>query len=188
MHIGRALQNYANLHGGELPSVKNTPFSQYHVAGLYGPTLLETGQILPRHLFCPDVIHSTHEIPRHIPTLSELETIHDQEPLVAILPVMGGNYSYNIGYETEGHYHPPQDLRRSRRALLADAQNPEIIPVQVPSHGPRGNNILFEDGHVSFQKEMEWDGDHIYLNDLQEIGLGIHSNDTVLGFSALEIK
>lgn len=188
MHIGRALQNYANLHDGELPSVKNTPFSQYHVAGLYGPTLLETGQILPRHLFCPDVIHSTQEIPQRLPTLSELKAFHNQEQSATLLPIMGGNYSYDIGYETEGCYYPPRDHRRPQHALLADAQTPEILPVLVPGHGPHGNNILFEDGHVSFQKEMEWNGDNIYLNDLKQIALGIHLNDTVLGFSAMKIR
>lgn len=188
MHIGRALQNYANLHGGELPSVKNSPLPNCHVAGLYGPALLETGQILPRHLFCPDVARSTLSDSHSIPTLSELETLNDPDILVTLLPRMGGNYSYNIGYETDGCYYPPRDHRRPQYALLADAQVPATIPVLVPGHGPHGNNILFEDGHVSFQKGTECNGDNIYLNDLLEIALGIHAEDTVLGFSALEIK
>jgi len=109
---------------------------------------------------------------------------------------MGGSYGYNLGYLLDGRYHSTDNLQRPTFALMADAPDSEsvrgesvrgnsAVPAQLSSlnHGRRGQNVLFEDGHVEFLKGCNAEGcpDNIFLNDRGQPTAGVHRDDAVIG-------
>jgi hypothetical protein len=59
------------------------------------------------------------------------------------------------------------------------------MPASLSSlnHGRKGQNVLFEDGHVEFLQGCNAEGcpDNIFLNDRGQPTAGVHANDAVIG-------
>lgn len=73
----------------------------------------------------------------------------------------GGDYTYIVGVQDEGRFSSPRYEGRSRFAVMSDValsrikvENPmtqhATYRFNVSSHGGRGINVLYEDGHVGF--------------------------------------
>jgi hypothetical protein len=119
-----------------------------------------------------------------IPTLAELRAAHGDQ-LRQLHARMGGSYGYGLGYVENGRYHKLRNRQRPRFALMADS--PEAGGVAGGSaHGPRGHNVLFEDGHVQTVQNprLADSGDHIFQNGLGYVGAGIGRDDAVIGASS----
>ncbi|RUL87662.1 hypothetical protein [Tautonia sociabilis] len=108
------------------------------------------------------------------------------------------DYAYHLGVRG-GDGHPvPMTIRVSNHVPLVADQPPfrlddsasssrapvggVILAGNSPNHGGAGQNVLFTDGSVSW-KRTRWidakDTD-LYLNELKDIGPGVHQDDAVL--------
>ena len=67
---------------------------------------------------------------------------------------MGGSYGYCIGYVDQGVYQPTRNLGRPGFAIMADAPCEDRPGRQSDNHGGRGQNVLFEDGHVAVPRQL----------------------------------
>jgi len=96
---------------------------------------------------------------------------------------MGGSYAYCLGYMEQGQYRGRKTLQRSHFALVADAPSPRRPDRHSDNHGGEGQNVLFEDGHVSFLRSSRSvdRADDIFLNDAGLVGAGVSAEDAVLG-------
>lgn len=106
--------------------------------------------------------------------------------LAAMQRAMGGDYGYNLGYVADGQLQPPQNSRRGQYVLVADAPS-DMQPNRVSSnHGGRGQNMLYEDGHVQFLPQISSSQllDDPYHNREGWVSAGLDRDDAVLGASA----
>jgi len=97
-------------------------------------------------------------------------------------------YAYALGNFDGDTYLPPQRLGGKPASTIplmgdcppSDTQSGE----NSPNHGGRGQNVLFQDGHVVFLKKRLL-GDHdLYLNKDKKVAAGRDADDFVLGASA----
>jgi prepilin-type processing-associated H-X9-DG protein len=84
------------------------------------------------------------------------------EELRYIQMTAGGHYAYTLGVREGDHFSSPRFEGRSQFAVMSDAAitrttviqrtstDQPTYQVQVLSHGGRGINVLYEDGHVGF--------------------------------------
>jgi len=98
-------------------------------------------------------------------------------------------YAYSLGYRDEtGVYHCAMEATQTacaRVPLMADGPPPGVgNSLNSTNHGGRGQNVLFNDGHVEFCVSRHVGGDDIYLNRDLKVGAGVDCNDAVLGSSA----
>ena len=95
---------------------------------------------------------------------------------------MGGSYGYCIGYMDNGVLHATKNLGRENFAIMADAPREERPDRQSADHGGRGQNVLFEDGHVGFLTSSRPSGwsDDIFANDRNQVAAGVHRDDSVI--------
>jgi len=99
-------------------------------------------------------------------------------------------YAYSLGFRDDGSYHPPtynQD-KAARLPLMSD--RPPYDPDSddnSPNHAGRGQNILFQDGHVEFMttRSLPFDND-IYKNHRGKIAAGVRADDGAMGPSDSE--
>jgi hypothetical protein len=69
---------------------------------------------------------------------------------------------------------------------MADTPSEEHGNLTSANHGGCGGNVLYEDGHVCYQKRStlpESQSDPIYLNDNGKEAAGVGRDDVVLGRS-----
>ena len=114
--------------------------------------------------------------------LEKLESATQQE-LAPILPTLGGDYGYGMGYTEDGQYHDNRNLQRRGYALMADAPSPDRPGYQSDNHGGRGQNTLFEDMHVQFlttPRPVDL-GDDVFVNEQGVVAAGSHRDDAVIG-------
>lgn len=175
--LGRALAQYSQLHDGRFPEVPLE--GKLAVAGIYAPTLRDAGLIDHRDVICP-AGKSCRWSNFRLPSVNEIRAA-EGETLRVLQCRVGGSYGYTLGYVEKGRYHGPRNRARATFALMADspAQHPA-----VHSDDPacRGQNVLFEDGHVSFLTacRLEDCGDHIFQNALGIVSAGIGPDDAVI--------
>jgi hypothetical protein len=179
--IGAALGHYANLNGGFFPFVP--PQGKLAAAGIYGPLLVEGGFLDSQNLLCPATTRPD-QFPKVWPARADL-LASSGDRLSRLQRAMGGSYGYTWGYEKDGEYHGTKNRGRPTFALLADAPNLHLTEIQSANHGRRGQNVLFEDGHVQLLTSCRASGclDDIFRNDLGEVGAGQHANDAVIASS-----
>ncbi|HEX4145643.1 MAG TPA: hypothetical protein VHY91_19210 [Pirellulales bacterium] len=186
--LGRSLAQFANVNGGRFPSLDHGE-GQFP-AGVYATKLSDKGLLLePSMVICPSSAQATQLEQFRLPALDEIQNASRQRQ-AELYRAMGGSYGYNLGYLLDGRYHSTENLQRPTFALMADAPDSETlrgstVPAQLSSlnHGRRGQNVLFEDGHVEFLKGCNAEGcpDNIFLNDHGQPTAGIHRNDAVIG-------
>ncbi|TWU19663.1 anti-sigma factor family protein [Allorhodopirellula heiligendammensis] len=107
----------------------------------------------------------------------------------------GGHYSYTLGVRDEGRFSSPRFESRSRFAVMSDAvivrthaPNPTTAShasyrFNVISHGGRGINLLYEDGHVGFIPSGSLDRipDNPLVNHEGLLEAGVTVDDASLG-------
>lgn len=178
--IGRDLADYSETHGGYFPQVPTK--GKQAAAGIYAPILREANLLRDaKRIVCPGSSLAGRS-PLKIPSLRELQTA-SKEKLRQLRAVMGGSYGYNLGYMRDGIYYATKNQRRPHFALMADAPSTERENRQSLNHNGRGQNVLYEDGHVEFEVSPMPDSlaDDIFLNDEGIMAAGVHENDSVIG-------
>jgi hypothetical protein len=154
---------------------------QRPVAGLVAPLLRDAG-FLPRnaHLVCP-ATKATDSVGL---TVDEIENL-PPEQFAEVAPRLLPSYAYSLGYrDADGNLHPVDDMLRELKAdklpIIADA--PAAAPAlgNSPNHAGHGQNLLFMDGHASFQTTRTIGDDDIYLSRRNLPEAGADASDVVL--------
>ena len=88
-----------------------------------------------------------------------------------------------------GQYRSSKNLQRPTFALVADAPSGGLVD-RSGNHDRRGQNVLFEDGHVQYLTTCTARGckDHIFTNDEGHQAPGLHPHDAVLGPGGLRLE
>jgi hypothetical protein len=181
-NLGRLGQAVAMYSQGEprglipvVPASGNAAF-----AGVYAPKLLEAGLISDdTWVRCPARGRSTLVV--RIPTLNEIYQARGPE-LRRFHRVTGGDYAYRIGWVKNGRLQGIRYGGQENSPLLADNPLDQAPDSCISSHG-RGQNVLFEDCHVSFLVTRHRPGterDDLFLNDRWLPQAGEHQDDCVL--------
>jgi hypothetical protein len=178
--IGFALDNYSQLYQGYFPMVPAE--GRMAAAGIYAPTLLRGGFLTEaRTVLCPSSALCDQQRFR-VPSLDELEHAAVDE-LPQLRCAMGGSYGYCLGHMRNGRYEGTRNMHRPRFALIADAPTRDRPDHQSANHGGRGQNVLFEDGHLMFLTSSRVcdRSDDIFVNDNGLVAAGVHADDAVIG-------
>jgi hypothetical protein len=176
--LGLALTDYSERHGDYFPRVPAT--GKLAAAGIYAPVLAHDGFLTdPQRVLCPEALSEDARDFR-IPTLEELRAASETAG-AHLRQEMGGNYGYCLGHLEHGALVPTKNLGRPAFAVMADAPSDVLPGHQSINHGGRGQNVLFEDGHVEFATMTQSrGGDDIFANDDHLVSAGIHREDSVI--------
>jgi hypothetical protein len=154
------------------------------VAGFYAPTLVENGFVNDSDLFyCPA---KSQTVVLRIPHRKDVLSAEGSQ-LVSFHRSMGGDYAYTLGFVQDGKLHGIRNRNRTHYPVLSDEPREELTNSVISSHG-RGQNVLFEDGHVAFLSTRNRPGvadDDMFRNYRGFQRAGIHSDDAVLAPSAV---
>ena len=182
--LGQSLTRYSEKHDGYFPRIPTE--GNMAVAGAYAPTLLQDRLLNDvRLVVCPG--SSLADQPQYrVPSPAELQKA-SPDTLRRLRESMGGSYGYNLGYMRDGTYHATRNQYRPHFALMADAPSVSRSDRQSVNHDSRGQNVLYEDGHVSFESSSvpTPTADNIFANDDGAMSAGVHINDSVVGPSAV---
>jgi hypothetical protein len=180
-----ALQNFADDHQGLLPAPDfEGPLNN---AGIYAAKLRDAGYWTGNlRVNCPsNVRHPRPAIPP--PTLEEICAKHtgDRQAYENCLRAMGGCYAFNLGYEEGGKYQAVQRQLGDDVPVMSDrpyraAESTEWRFANSPNHGGRGQNILFNGGHVRFVTSRMINQDDLFLNRDGRLAPGRGIGDNVL--------
>ncbi len=186
--LGHAFISFAEQHDGQLPAI-----GRNENAGMYAVRLLESGVITPEALSnalqCPSdetaetAIAGT--VSLVVPTRDEMRRA-TRAQIQWMVKRMGGSFAYRIGYiDRQGNYRQIKFTRSSSEPMLADKPSYEVAGFQSPHHGPCGQNVLFQDGSVSFVQICIQTGPdkHWFLNEDKKHAAGMHRADIVMGRS-----
>ena len=99
---------------------------------------------------------------------------------------MGGSYGYHLGFVENRRHCGVRNQCRKQFALMADVLDPASNVGRSGNHGGCGQNVLFEDFHVSYLTSCKLSGygDDYFHNDNGQIADGLHENDSVVAHSA----
>jgi hypothetical protein len=181
--IGTSLASYSDNHHGYFPKVPQR--GNLAAAGIYAPRLLKDGYLSNIHqVVCPGSALAD-EKEFSIPTIDELQATSDPGLLDAMHGRMGGSYGYSLGHVKDGVYQHTKNLHRPNFAIMADSPSQTCPTHQSCNHGGKGQNVLFEDGHVKFLPTTRPLGlaDDVFTNDDGQVAAGIHPDDSVIGSS-----
>jgi hypothetical protein len=175
--LGTSLAQYSNTAGGYFPVIPlngNLSFS-----GIYAAKLAARG-LMPdqRVILCPGK-GSTYLL--KIPPLQDIAAAQGPQ-LVRLHRTTGGDYAYALGYVQRGHLYGNRNQGRWNVAILSDAPLEKLRNTAIGTHG-RGQNVLFEDGHVRFMTKRTRPGvpsDDMFVNDQMLVRAGLHPEDNVL--------
>lgn len=178
--VGVALVQYSQRNRGMFPQTPlNGPLA---AAGIYAPTLVHEGYLPEsQRLVCPESLLAV-EPGFRVPRVEELLLAPTPERLSHLRARMGGSYGYSLGHVEGSQYYGPRNRGRAMFALLSDT--PSVLPNhQSVNHGGRGQNVLFEDGHVRFypSSQPQTLADDFFVNDTGEVAPGSHPDDSVIG-------
>ncbi|NUQ64717.1 MAG: hypothetical protein HUU20_19820 [Pirellulales bacterium] len=182
--LGTALAEYSGRNGGYLPAIP--PSGPMAVAGVYAPILLEDGYLDgPARVVCPGSPLATDD-QFSVPTIKQLQQAALGDRLARLQRQLGGSYGYTLGYMGDGQYRPTKNLHRPRFAVMADSPSYDLPELTSLNHGGRGQNFLFEDGHVEFLPAPQPKNllNDFFLNDTGLIAAGTHRDDAVVGSSS----
>lgn len=152
-------------------------------AGIYAPVLLER-HLLPvdtAALVCPGENRSVELVRQGVPTLQEIDEASGPE-LERLQRIAGGSYAYCVGYvDDRGRYRAIKNLNRSHFPILTDLPSYHLEGRKSANHGGRGQNIFYEDGHVTFVTALSsFVGDDPLRNRQGYAERGCNRNDAVL--------
>jgi len=180
-HLGLGLQSFALHNNGRFPQESREGARAF--AGVYGPDLIEGGYITdPWLLHCPaapsQVSRQTWRVPRH----EEIRRATNAEERRRLQLEAGGDFAYSLGYFVNDEFTGPRDNRRSTFAILSDVPCMQSAGFRTANHSGRGQNVLFEDGHVQHLISCMLSNlnDHLFLNDDGQMRAGVNDRDSVL--------
>ena len=180
--IGMALTNYSERFAPYFPPVAESgPMSH---SGAYAPALVDA-QLIGEHstFLCPGD-KKVQSVSFRVPSASAVHATEGAE-LAQLQSTMGGSFGTTFGHLEGNKYTFTKDLGRKCFALITDLPNDASPHHQSANHGGRGQNTLFEDGHVKFLKTckcpIDTAGDDIFENDAGTMGPGLQVNDSVIG-------
>jgi len=181
-NLGQALQQYSETRpDNAFPVIAGQDL--HGRAGDYATTLVSDGFVNDPAIFsCPSATPGLGSESCSSNKLVQLEESKSDSELDRILDG-GGDYGYTLGYRDENGYHPTRNLHRTNFAIMADSpcRNHEFR--QSSNHGSCGQNVLFEDGHVSYEESCHLTdcGDNFFRNHDDEIAAGVDQHDAVVG-------
>lgn len=182
-NLGMAFLSFSEMHEGSFPTIPKD--GNLSVAGCYAPYLKEVSLITDDSTFgCPG-IGSSREAPVKIPTIDMITSSKCDQQSRYFRRIMGGDFAYSLGHEENGRYQSASRLGRTHFVLLADqpsCRNPNKVS---NNHSGYGQNLLFEDGHVQFQRIGFVGEDAIYENNLGLVAPGADRYDSVVAPSWL---
>ena len=152
-------------------------------AGIYAPQLVDRHLLTtdtPR-LLCPGT-NWREKMPHwSVPTLEQIDQASEAE-LRKLQEMAGGSYAYIVGYiDDQGRYQAVKNQSRAHFPILADAPSLHLAGRQSANHAGRGQNILYEDGHVSFVTDLrKCSLDDPIRNRRGDLEYGLDVNDAVL--------
>lgn len=183
--LGYYFIRYGMDHDGYFPPVRSRDN-----AGIFAARLVDEGYVtadeLRRLLVCRaskqgDDVAAGHLIIR-IPSVDALKAASPKE-IERLVRLMAFSYAYRIGYVDRNRYYCYRNQRTSCQPILADAPSFDARGPRIVNHNGCGNNVLFADGRVRFQRIMFIAGldDSLFLNTLNEAAAGQGEDDIVLG-------
>ncbi|MHB8971519.1 MAG: hypothetical protein ACYC3X_08425 [Pirellulaceae bacterium] len=178
--LGKGLFSYSELQLNRFPLVRISGNRSF--AGVFAPILLEHELLEPENppLVCPGSELAAERDGWFLPTLLEIDQATG--PRLRILQDRaGGSYAYCVGYLENGRLRAAQNQSRAGFALLSDAPSFHLPDRRSAHHGGRGQNIFYEDGHVTFVTDLRaLPGDHPLLNWEGFAEAGVDCSDAVL--------
>ena len=175
--IGQGLLGYSMVHNGYYPAVPDN--ANLGVAGYFPPVLLESGFLdRPDLVYCPSESVPEEWRSGGVPKSSEVMEATGEE-LKKLQLRMGGSYGFNVGYVIDGKYYRIRNLGRPFFAIAADQPHPVGPDLSSNNHGGRGQNVLFEDGHVQFIVNPAI-REHIFQSNRGRVEPGQSINDSVI--------
>lgn len=161
-------------------------------AGIFSARLVDQGITTPEELANLLVCRSSPladevmagRVVIRIPAVAQLRYMRPDE-LAELRRVMGGSYAYRIGYLEGRRYHYIRRDGSKWSPLVADAPSFQLAGFRSANHGGCGQHVLYQDGHVRYQRDCKVPGrdDHLYLNDLGTPAAGCGVHDAVLARS-----
>jgi hypothetical protein len=122
-----------------------------------------------------------------MPSLEEMAEATTAQ-LVRMRRFVGGSYGFTLGHMHDGAYSRTRTKGRSTFAVASDAPTLHLAGHRSSHHGGRGQNVLFDDGHVEFITSVRTAFvDHLFLNHQGFVGPGFHENDAVIVASTLPL-
>jgi hypothetical protein len=120
-----------------------------------------------------------------VPTMADLRAASGDR-LRRLQRTMGGSYGYHLGFVEGGQHRGVRNRLRRQFALMADVLDPASDAARSCNHGGCGQNVLFEDLHVSYLASCKLSGcgDDYFHNDNGQIADGLHEDDSVIAHSA----
>lgn len=185
--VGTMLISYAEAKGSYFPTPRGN-----ENAGIFAVYLSEEGYAGPgelaKLLFCraSPLADQTDKqrITIRVPTMCELEAATAKERCM-MKRGMSPFYAYLLGFVEGDRHCAVRNTHSCRKAVLADAPCDKLGNMSA-NHGEGGANVMYQDGHVGFQKQCDLEASQrgeIYLNDAGQAAAGLDRDDTVLGRS-----
>ena len=181
MHLGQSLQSYAFSQGKYPEPVSRTaPIASYIFPLLESKYLTSSAM-----LACPGAGYQPASI-----SDARWETWRNnpENNSPDFQQFSRHTYSYNPGHRLNGAQTTPltwQERMVSNQPLAADGPgldaHGQVLPGNSPNHGGRSQFVLFTDGAVRRLRTRSLAKDRdIYLNDRNQLGAGLHAQDSVL--------
>jgi prepilin-type processing-associated H-X9-DG protein len=179
------LKTYKDVNHNKFPNVAEAAPAPRNVVGLVMPMLADAGTLPERvSVSCP----ASGGPQAHPWTLQELRTM-DPEKFRRHIESLAAGYGYSLGHRAGDVLVGPRfdaDKPNQTLPLMADCPPLEAILGNSRNHGGKGQNVLFQDGHVTFctTRDVGFGGDDIYVNKEGKVAPGVDWKDGVLGGSA----
>ncbi len=175
--VGQGLTQYSEQHDGRFPLLLVQ--DDMNTSGTFSQVLLRDGLIdQPNSLICPSSPMKDEE-GFHVPTFAEIQSA-PLEKLGDLWRWSAGTLGMHMGDYSSGMPRGTRNRYRPTFAVLADAPSSSLPGYQSASHGGRGQNVWFEDGHVRFITSPKLPNDNIFLNRQGRVGPGVDHNDAVI--------
>jgi prepilin-type processing-associated H-X9-DG protein len=180
LYVG--LKAYSDRHNNDFPNVARAAQAPRNVAAMVVPILMDSGTLPePVSVCCPAA-----GAPQACPwTLGELQAMGPEE-FKKNINTLAACYAYSLGYRADDavvglRFDPAKPIHRL--PLMADSPPADPQCGNSPSHGGKGQNVLFMDGHVEFctERNVGVRGDDIFLNKAAKVAAGLDWTDSVLG-------
>jgi hypothetical protein len=177
--IGVGLHSYSDANNKFFPDVE--PDGPLGAVAVVAVRLHDQGFLQgPQILICPASTLADQPHLFRLPSPEQLQAAAGAE-LRRLHQQMRGSYGFYLGHVANGQYQTPRNAHRPRFALVADAPS-STPPYHSLNHGGCGQNVLFEDMHVSYLTTCKARGctDNFFVNDEGSVDVGLHPNDAVI--------
>ena len=176
--LGAAFINVSEINEGNFLSIPIK--GNMAVAGSYAPQLKEMGLITDDSTFACAGQSGARTAPINIPTVEMITNAKSSEQLRHYHRTMAGDYGYSLGHSENGVYQSASRMGRAHYALLADAPSCQNAQRVSNNHGGKGQNTLFEDGHVEYVSGGTIGEDALFENNMGLVAPGADRFDSVV--------